>query len=332
MAGVSHVTVSLALRNDPRITAGKRDQVQALARRVGYQPDPHVAELMGRLRTGRRGAGAVVVAFLDFVHAHYGRKGSPTSRRFFAGAEARAKQLGYKLERLLVGVDGLTLERVGEILRARNIRGVLITPGTNAREQLTLDWERLAAVEFGRSLAKPILHRVCNHQAHTMRLVLESLAARGYRRCGIYLTEGICARVDQTWPATYFHHSQLYQPGEAPLPPLIRPSWDEAEFAAWYRRHRLDAVVTIHPPVLDWLRATGAAIPKKVAFALLDWSPEMGDVAGVDQCSENVGAAAFELVAAQLTQHEFGIPPSPKTVLIEGIWREGGTVRALLGV
>jgi LacI family transcriptional regulator len=46
------VTVSLALRNDPRITVETRDRVQALAKRAGYQPDPHVAELMGRLRTG----------------------------------------------------------------------------------------------------------------------------------------------------------------------------------------------------------------------------------------------------------------------------------------
>lgn len=330
LAGVSHVTVSLALRNDPRITAKTGDRVRALARRAGYQPDPQMAELLGRMRAGRRGPGTVAVAFLDFVHAHYGAQGSPTTRRFLAGAEARAAQLGYKLDRFLVGTDGLTMDRVAGILKARNIRGVLLAPATSAREQLTLDWGRLAAVEFGRSLAQPILHRVCNHQAHTMRLALETLAARGYRRCGIYLTEGICARVDQTWPATYFHHAHLRAPGEVPLPPLIRPAWDEAEFAAWFRKNRFDAVVTIYPPVLEWLGATGAKIPHKTGFALLDWSREMGDTAGVDQNSEKVGAAALELVAAQLTQHEYGIPPNAKTILIKGAWREGGTVRRLI--
>jgi hypothetical protein len=163
-----------------------------------------------------------------------------------------------------------------------------------------------------------------------MRLVLESLTARGYRRCGIYLTEGICSRVDQTWPEAFLHHSHWTRPGEVPLPPLIRPTWDETEFAAWFRKNRPDAVVTIHPPVLEWLRKTGAKLPAKVGFALLDWSREMGDIAGVDQNSETVGAAALELVAAQLTQHEYGVPPSPKTILIEGAWRDGGTVRALL--
>lgn len=52
------------------------------------------------------------MAFLDFVHAHDGKPGSPPSRRFRAGAEARATQLGYELERRLVGADGLSLERV----------------------------------------------------------------------------------------------------------------------------------------------------------------------------------------------------------------------------
>jgi DNA-binding LacI/PurR family transcriptional regulator len=327
LAGVSHVTVSLALRNDPRISTPTRNLVRAVAKRANYRPDPHVAELMGRLRSGRRGAGTVTIAFVDFVHAHYGVKGSPTARRFFSGSEARAAELGYKLERFLVGASELRMDRVAGILKARNISGVLLAPATRAGEKITLDWVRLAAVEFGRSLAQPILHRVCNHQAHTMRLVLETLAARGYRRCGIYLTESICARVDQTWPAAYFHHAHLRNPGEVPLPPLLRPAWNEAEFVAWFRQYRPDAVVTIHPPVLEWLRATGARIPNQVGFALLDWSREMGEIAGVDQNSENVGAAALELVAAQLTQHEFGVPPSPKTILIEGAWRNGATVR-----
>ncbi len=332
VAGFSHVTVSLALRNDPRISAATRKCIAAVAKRAGYRPDPHLAGLMGRMRAGRTRASQMVVAAVDFIHASYGEKGSPTARRFLAGARARADQLGYKLERFLIGANGLTMERLDGILKTRGIRGVLLAPATRARGELTLDWTRLAAVELGRSLAEPVLHRACNHQAHTMQVALDVLAARGYRRCGIYLTDGICARVDQTWPATYLLHWHRTHPGAMPLPPLIRPDWDEAEFSAWFGAHRPDAVVTINPPVLGWLRRVRAVIPKKTGFALLDWSEDMGDIAGVDQNTESVGAAAFELVAAQLSQHSYGIPPSPKTVLIEGVWRDGATVRRLPGI
>ncbi len=332
LADVSHVTVSLALRNDPRITPATRRRVQAVAKRAGYQPDPHVAELMGRLRAGRRHAGAVVLAYLDFVHAHYGAKGSPTARRFHAGAAARAAQLGYKLERFLVGAGDLTMERLRGILKTRGIRGVLVAPTTHPGDELALDWERLAAVACGRSLTAPALHRVCNHQAHTMQLVLDALTARGYRRCGIYLTEGICARVEQAWPATYLHHRHTLPREARPLPMLIRPEWNRAEFTAWFRAERPDAVVTIYPPVLGWLRGIRTVRAKETGFALLDWSADMGDVAGVDQSAEAVGAAALELVAAQLTQHEYGVPHRPKTILIEGVWRDGATARSVPGV
>ncbi|MBC7368351.1 MAG: hypothetical protein H7343_16335 [Undibacterium sp.] len=206
-----------------------------------------MAELMGRLRAGRRRAAAVLLAYLDFVHARYGVKGSPTARRFHAGAAARAVQLGYKLERFLVGAGDLTMERLRGILKTRGIRGEPMAPTTHPRGELDLDWERLAAVACGRSLTAPALHRVCNHQAHTMRLVPDALTARGYRRCGIYLTDEICARVDQTWPATYLHHRHTLHGEAQPLPMLIRPEWSRAEFTAWVREPRPDAVVTIHP-------------------------------------------------------------------------------------
>ena len=327
LANCSHVTVSLALRNDPRISASTRKRIGALAKRAGYRPDPHLAGLMDYLRASRARASQAVVAVIDFVHANYGEKGSPTTRRFLVGAGARAKKLGFKLERFLIGPEGLTMERLDGILKTRNIRGVLMAPATRARTKLTLDWSRLAAVELGRSLVEPVMHRACNHQAHTMQLALDALAARGYRRCGIYLTEGICARVDQTWLSTYLLHWHRAHTGTLPIPPLIRPDWNEAEFTAWFRTHKPDAVVTINPPVLGWLRAARAAIPQKTGFALLDWSKEMGDVAGVDQNTENVGAAALELVVAQLAQHEYGVPRNPKTVLIEGSWRDGATTR-----
>jgi hypothetical protein len=47
--------------------------------------------------------------------------------------------------------------------------------------------------------------------------------------------------------------------------------------------------------------------------------------AGIDQSGERVGAAAVDLVVEQLHANEFGRPPNPKTVLIEGRWVPGKT-------
>jgi len=326
VAGVSHVTVSLALRNDPRLTVATGQRVRGVARRLGYVPDPRVAELMGSLRLGRMGAPTTEIAFLSFKHPVYGVKDSPTAQRFFRGAEARAKQLGFRLERFVIDADSLTEERVSAILRARAIRGVLIAPLPKDVGALKLEWGRLAVVAFGHSLADPRVHRVSAHHAHTMRLALCELESRGYRRCGVYLREGLNARVDDAWLAMYYYHWHTSHPGVAPIPPLIAETWKRAQFESWFRAHRPDAVVTIQLPALEWLQAL-APVPRAAGFAHLDWSEEMGDVAGIDQQSERVGAAGLEQVAAQLLQHEYGIPNNQKTIWSEGVWREGATAR-----
>lgn len=44
-AGVSHVTISRALRNDPSISAKRREEVKKLAEEMGCRPDPSLSAL-----------------------------------------------------------------------------------------------------------------------------------------------------------------------------------------------------------------------------------------------------------------------------------------------
>ena len=48
--GISHATVSRALRNDPRITEAVRLSVVKAANKLGYKRDPRLAELMSHVR------------------------------------------------------------------------------------------------------------------------------------------------------------------------------------------------------------------------------------------------------------------------------------------
>ena len=52
-AKVSKMTVSLALRTHPSISAGTRARVVACARKICYTPNPLVSALMANLRGGR---------------------------------------------------------------------------------------------------------------------------------------------------------------------------------------------------------------------------------------------------------------------------------------
>ena len=52
-AKVSVMTVSLALRDNPRISATTRERVKRLAAELGYHPDPELSRLMNHLRVSR---------------------------------------------------------------------------------------------------------------------------------------------------------------------------------------------------------------------------------------------------------------------------------------
>src|SRR4051794_30241649 len=64
-AGVCLMTVSLALRDSPKISASTRERIHGLARALGYRPDPELSRLMKHLRTSRTARGRTGLALVD---------------------------------------------------------------------------------------------------------------------------------------------------------------------------------------------------------------------------------------------------------------------------
>lgn len=62
-AGVTKGTVSLALRNHPRISAATPVRVQAVAAELGYRPNPAVAAWMSHRRGVAPKTGGASIAF-----------------------------------------------------------------------------------------------------------------------------------------------------------------------------------------------------------------------------------------------------------------------------
>ena len=79
-------------------------------------------------------------------------------------------------------------------------------------------------------------------------------------------------------------------------------------------------MLTISSAIIPWLADIGLSRDR---FALLDWHEEdHRGLSGMDQNTTKVGAAAVELLLAQIRRNERGFPESPQTVLIESTWRE----------
>jgi LacI family fructose operon transcriptional repressor len=100
-------------------------------------------------------------------------------------------------------------------------------------------------------------------------------------------------------------------------------------FANWFQEHQPHAVLSLGDESLRVFAELGLRIPQDVGFVNLALMPGDRDVAGVNQYSDLVGAAAVELVDGQLRRNERGVPAHAKTVLISGAWVPGPTVRDL---
>ncbi|MDE3083755.1 MAG: LacI family DNA-binding transcriptional regulator, partial [Verrucomicrobiota bacterium] len=188
-AGVHRSTVSLALRDSPRISLPVRHRIQALAREMNYRINPLVAALM-QSRRNARSVKNVVLAYVTDYPTRYGWRPPHHNRpNYFPGAAAQARALGYRLEDFWLAEPGMTPERFSDVLTTRGINGVLIGRLPPGQHTIQLLWERFSCVALGITLQSPTLHRVTEDFFLSMWRVMEELNSRGYRRIGFDFLE-----------------------------------------------------------------------------------------------------------------------------------------------
>lgn len=322
-AGVSRAAVSMALRNHPRIPEATRQRIQSIAAKLGWRPNPLLAEAMSAIRAGQPPAERVTLAYITAHAKRDAWRRVPFFRRCHEGAAARAAGAGYQLEHFWLGEADGHAARLGDILYARGIVGVLIAPLPEPAA-LDLQWSRFAAAAVAYTLTEPRLHRAADNHCASARVAVARLHATGRRRIGLALGASYERRVHGLWSAGYLW--QTHELGIEDQTLLHRPSeLTENTFIAWVRRTKPDAILGTDVRLLGWLRGAGYSLPGDIAFASLDLPDADGSVAGVYQDAFGIGACAVDLLAGQLLRHERGLPEKPRTLIVDGRWCDGAT-------
>jgi LacI family transcriptional regulator len=319
--GLSKTTVSNSLRGLPGVSAETRARVFAEAARVGYSVDALATELVSRTRRGEEGGKGQTLAYINtFSDPGYMHE-LPTTRAFYEGARAEAARQGYAVREFTARAPGMTVFRLVRALQAEGIRGVLMGPRWMDEPDLDFDWDNFSCVLVGETAHRHGLHRVCNHQKHTSLLAIQELHKRGYRRIGV--------RCVSRYEIAHGQGFSLgVQAAKRRLGAEVRiEEWpgefhDEEGLLRWVKRRRLEVLVNHGgmPPGLTDLRGPDG---RPVAFATLDGGGN--DYAGVDQRPEQIGRAAAEWLRRLLVAGERGVTPRPRTVLLEGRWRDGAS-------
>ncbi len=332
-AGVSAMTVSRVLRGSPKVSPETRAVVEEAARRLGYRPDPLMARLMGMVRgrkVARRAAGTVLAVVRDYLPDDELRD---DAYRYMAleDIQARAERHGYEAREFWLGRDGLGPARLGKILAARGIEGMLVSPQSSRNFSAELDYAPFASATFGYGLVSPQLHRASTNMMDGILSAIAVLERRGYKRIGVAVTHWVDARADHTYSGAVLHHQQGVPKGRR-VPLLLMPhnalDRDEPTFCAWVRKHRPDALISFHAPVAAWLKNNlGLRIPEDIALVVHDWAPTMRNWAGIDHRRPHVAAAAVDLVVTQIQQNERGVPDVPRQILIPPRFVDGPSIR-----
>lgn len=333
-AKVSIATVSKCLRGQSTIPARTRDAVVKIAEQLGYRPNPYVSALMQtRRRKKAAGRQRPTLAFVTAFQTQDGwlKTPSPLLRLLFEGAESRAEVRGYLLSHFWLYRDGMSNQRFSEMLRARGIRGLLLTPLPRLDMRIDLVWSYFSVVAHGLSIAQPVFHRTSNDHYQSMRLALQECWRCGYRRPGFVIDGPLSQRLEHRWEAAYLVEREKLGFDQG-VPSLLYLTWNADEVCRWIKRESPDVMIALLlDDHLSQLAERGIKTPEDLGVVSLSVHQSASRLTGIHQNARLMGAVAVDKLIDLVERNETGVPPDPITLTIEGKWNPGHTLHNLPG-
>ena len=327
-AGVSHVTISRALRNDLSISASRREQVKKLAEEMGYRPDPSLSALAAYRFAKQSHKIQSALAWVNRYKDPKQWRKFGELKAYWTGAEKAAERFGYHLEEIIWAPDS-PLKRLEKILETRGVRGILMPPHHFPLDWSGFDWNKFSAVRFGMSVRNPDIHAVTTDQLRAVVMAMEKIRQHGYERIGLVVPRDFDRYLGGNYIGGFFAAHELFDLGHLvpPLPTDInvydqQPEKARQAMERWLHKHSPDAILTTVTQVPELLCAIGISIPKDLAVAgtsVVDLPLD----AGINQNSEMVGRIAVETLISQINLNERGQPAAPCRILVESSWQDG---------
>ncbi|MDR1280563.1 MAG: LacI family DNA-binding transcriptional regulator [Opitutaceae bacterium] len=333
--GLTQSTVSMALRDHPRISEETRRRVREAAGKTGYRASPFVTTLMARIRAGRtpQNLGCIAILIDSASKEEWLAQERNTYSAQYTGYQRRAALRGYRTECFCLRGRDATDEAIDRQLHARGIVGVILAAPRHPGRfpDVRLHWENYACATVSYTWATPVVDRISSHHRHNMDRAFAELLKRGCRRIGFCLPGFAVGGVDANWMAGYLV-SRLRLPEEQHLPPFVgtvRNTPPEV-FRAWFGQWHPDGLITLIGEEAQWLegmglspfvRGGGKGKPGGTLLVCLN-RPANSPFPGIDENNTLVGEMACDLVVNQLTHNERGLPEHRREILVEGTWVE----------
>ncbi len=327
--GLSHTTVSDALRNNPRVKRETRDRVLQAAEKAGYRYNPLAGALMSEMRRSGAATFHGVLAVVDLENAEK-RIGAAVRfhSKVYEGAKDKANELGFKTEVFVLGDENLSISRLDDILNSRGIRGLLVLPSGKTPDISSLNWERYAGMYTDYIIEKPALDSVCPDHYRAMMLAMSKVREYGYKRPGLVIVGEQDRRLLHRWEAA-FQIFNLHNEGFDSVEPYLASDLNEAEFKKWFEKNQPDLVLCHRFRVKGWMESMGLKVPETHGFCSLNVTLSPESVSGLNLGPRRIGQRAMELLIGKLHRNDYGIPSDQLTATIPAQWVDGPTMRKM---
>lgn len=326
--GISHATVSRALRSDPRITESVRQKVTRTADKLGYKRDPVLSQLMAHLRTSKQRTFQGTLAWITDHDVTQPAERTP-HLLYWESAERRAAELGYKLE-CFPNCRPNDAPRLEKRLRAQGIQGIVIQQFKAAFHlpDWKMNWKKLAIIHNGSAQMELCLDSVDADDIGNCVQVFTRLSQIGHRRIGICTTQAIEQATSYSL-STAQQRFALLQPDTLVIPACLLPdlsSHSAAIAARWLKKHRVEAVISQVRGMRELLESIGHRVPEDLSLAYQGVNPH-GPNSGIWQREDIIATVIIESLIASVEQGRHGLPATPRITLIQGVWHPGTTCR-----
>lgn len=325
VSGFSKSSVWMALNQHPKQSKKTREQIMAVARELGYRPNPAYRTMLQQVRSGRPIKYRSTLGLLNGLPFPDPESRIPFHRDLVEGFIERATQFGYEVDKFWLNQPNMSEKRLGSILSSRGIQGIMVAPFERHRK-LEMNLDSFATIPVGFTMLNPDLNRVEFNNQEATALCIRKLYEDGYERIGFV------HRADyETWReynllAPYLWHVSKF-PRQNRAEVFFAHQDSRNEFIKWFKGGKFDSLIINYEHVVEWLADDGIHSPQDVGLVFPTPTHAHLDFTHVNHHPQKLGAASADALIAQLQRGEYGRPSNPRTVTTDVSWWQGKSTR-----
>jgi|GEM_PF-2077935 len=329
-AGCAKSTVSMALRDDHRIPIATRQRIRAAADRLGYHPNPLLASLASRRFHVAKVLAGAPVGFITHGWPE------PEKTVWVDGLKNSARTHGYDLFEYPLA-ELREMKNPARVLHMRGVQGLVLPAHVELEMPPDFDRSLFSVVGLGYrrgtwlKAGEADFHRVTSDHYEAVLKAWSEARHAGYRRIGFALHFHHRFPRDDVLRRTAVEFCEQTVPKRDRIPPLWTEFGVPLDLAGWLAKHRPDAVIGMHPGIYWDLLNAGWRSPRDGGFVSLDTiEGSLGKdelaITGIKETVQDECSAAMQLLDEEIRLRYRGQNPSPRTILLHGIWIPGATL------